>query len=234
VSGTKRPWSLPVRVELAADATVQFFEAGQAQLRFTQNQLDRLFELGLMQPQRTPEGDPNAPAHVSLSGDARFLVGEVDLGREVGMDVLARGIEFVVHAFLHQCRDQDVDAEAEDDQVGEAGESFREEDARLKVMTIREAAARWDDLRSQVELWDRIALTEDGRRVALIVAWDWWSLHQHRMASLEGAYWGHWHTGEFNASGYAWDILRVLEPRDARIRHEADEPGDGDDDEPRG
>ncbi|TKR27324.1 hypothetical protein FA014_01090 [Cellulomonas hominis] len=233
MTGTRRPWSLPVRVELATDATVHFVEAGQVELRFSQNQLDRLFEIGLMQPPRTPQTDLNVPTHVSLTGDARFLVGEVDLGREVGMDVLVRGIEFVVHASLHEHRDHHVEAEAEGDQVRDSAESFREEGGRLSVMTIQEAAAQWDDLRSRVKLWDRIVLTEDGRRVALIVAWDWWSLHQHRMASLEGAYWGHWHTGEFNASGYAWDILRLLEPRDARISHEADEPGDGDDDEPR-
>jgi antitoxin (DNA-binding transcriptional repressor) of toxin-antitoxin stability system len=98
-----------------------------------------------------PEGDPNVPAHISLTGDARFLVGEVDLGREVGMDVLVRGIEFAVHASLHEFRDRHVEAEAGSDQVKETAESYREEDARLRVMTTEEAAAQWDDLSDDSE-----------------------------------------------------------------------------------
>lgn len=228
MTGAERPRSLLVRVELAADTTVQFVKAGTAELRLSQSQLDRLFELGLVQPPRTPGAAPNVPAHVSLTGDARFLVGEVDLGREVGMDVLVRGIEFAVHESLRELRGPHPEVEGGDDaQAKGAAARIREGDARLRVMTIQEAAARWEDLLPGIELWDRVVLTEEGRRVALIVAWDWWSLRQHRMCWLEGAYWGHWNTGRFDAAGYAWDVLRVLEPRDARIKYDVD-GGDGD------
>jgi hypothetical protein len=103
-----------------------------------------------------------------------------------------------------------------------------EADSRLRVMTIGEAAEQRDELLPGVELWDRVVLTKEGRRVAVILAWDWWTPQRHRQASLEGAYWANGHTGEFNLGGYACDRMRFLEPRDARIKFPDDEVHDED------
>jgi hypothetical protein len=229
VTGIERPWlwSLPTRVELAEGAVIRFEEHGQTGLTFGQNQIDRMFEAGLMQPPRRTDQDPDVAAGVALDGDAKFLVGQVDLGREVGVEVLTRGLEAAVHAVAREYRDRSPKTQPGGEEHQDKPRGIQGQDARQWVMTVGGAADRWDELLPRVELWDRVVLTEDGRRVAVIVAWDWWTLHRHRQASLEGAYWGHWHTGEFNIGGYAWDILHLLEPRDARIRYAADE-SDGD------
>jgi hypothetical protein len=232
VTGTERLWSLPVR-QLAEDATVQSDETWRAELRFSQNQVDQLFELGVTQRPRVTERDASLPPGVSSTGNARFLTGEIDRGAGVGMEVLVRGLEAAVEASLRELRARNVEAGADSDQVKERAEGHREEDAGPRVMTSEEAAAQWHDLRSRGEPWERVVLTEGGRRVAPI-AGDWWRLHQHRGTTLDGAYWGDWHTGEFNASGYERDILRVLAPRDACISQGVDERDDGDGDEPAG
>ncbi|MDM8085145.1 hypothetical protein QUV83_10245 [Cellulomonas cellasea] len=230
----ERPWlrSLPTRVEMAESAVIEFEEHGQPGIPFSQAQIDRMFKAGLMQPPRTSERDPGVPAGVTLTGDARFLVGEVDLGPEVGMEVLTRGFEAAVDALMREHRDRHPLAPADENEI--TLDDFRDDDARQLIMTMEEAVGRWDELRPRVALWDRIVLTEDGERVAVIVAWDWWSLRQECLASLTAIYWAHWHTGTFDAAGYAHDALRLLAPRDARIREVPDPTetveADGDDD----
>lgn len=229
MTGIERPWlwSLPTRVELAEGAVIRFEQPGQAGLAFEQSQIDKMFEVGLMEPPRTTERDPNVLAGVTLDGDARFLVGQVDLGRDVGVEVLVRGFEAAVDASARELRNPHPQAPAAPSPGEGKPHGFREEDARLRVMTIDEAADQWHELLPGIERWERVALTQDGRRVALIVAWDWWALHRHRTSSIEAVYWSSWFTGEFNVGGYAWDLMRLLEPRDARIKFPDDEV-DGD------
>lgn len=232
MTGFGRPWlwSLPTRVELAEGAVIRLEEHGQAGLAFEQSQIDKMFEVGLMQPPRTTERDPNVPTGVTLDGDARFLVGQVDLGRDVGLEVLVRGLEAAVHASAQELRDRHPRAPTDPSKSEREAHGFREEDARLRVMTIDEAADQWHELLPGIERWERVVLTEDGRRVALIVAWDWWALHRHRTSSIEAVYWSSWFTGEFNVGAYAWDLMRLLEPRDARITFHDDDVDDENDD----
>ncbi|WP_432457966.1 hypothetical protein [Cellulomonas iranensis] len=167
-------------------------EPGSLGVSFDQSQIDQMFKVRFMQPPRSAERDPSSQSGVTLTGDARVLVGEPDLGPDVGMDVLVRGLEAADNATLRGNIDQDPQVQPEVHQGTSKRSVLRDDEARQCVMTIDEAAARWDELRPRVELWERVVLTQDGRRAAVIVAWDWWPLHRQRMASLESAYWTHW------------------------------------------
>lgn len=224
MTGVKAEVSLPIRVDLAEGAGVTLTEPGLEEFRLSRSAIDRSFQLGLRQPPppTTIHPHPGDATRLTLTGEARFLVGEVDLGVELGLKVVRRGLDAAADELSRGDGPSLEGDMAEDEPRVVLGD-----EARLFVMSIGEAAERWHELRPRVELWDRVVLTEDGRRVALIVAWDWWTLQRHRQASLHGAYWTHWHTGEFNIGGYAWDVMRLFEPRDARVRFSPDD-GDGD------
>ena len=245
-------WHERPTVELADDASIRLVEVDHRPGPFSIGVVDEMFALGLQVPaEATPPSRAAGPVpQIVLAGEARFLIGRVDVGRDLGLAAVNRGLTYALAAARARLIERQlnaqharattqrgaraVDPSDDPDEPGtDASNAFREEDARLRVMTIDQAADRWDELLPRVQLWDRVVLTQDGRRVALIVAWDWWALHQHRQTSLEAVYWAHWYTGEFNVGGYAWDLMRLLEPRDARVSFAADEaePRDDDDDD---
>lgn len=223
------PSSPPVRVELAEGAAIQLQQQGHTGLAFEQSQIATLFEVGPMQPPRTAGRDSDVALGVTLDRDAQCLVGQVDLEREVGMHELMSVFEAAFDASVRENRDLRPRAPTDPSKGEHEQHGSREEGARLVVVTIGEAADRWAELLCEIERWQRVVRTESGRRVTLLAAWDWWSLHEHRRASLDGAYGAYRHAGKLNIVGYACATLRPLEPRAAGIEYREDDIGDEND-----
>lgn len=219
-----RSWSVPTRVELAEDVVIQFRVPPGDSNPLEQARIGERFEAGSLHPPRTTSDGRDAPTAVTLTGAALFLVGEVDLGRKVSiavlasrMNVLARDMEVDIEAAAQGPSNAPVRTDAGEEGARNAPESqLRDQGTVQLATTLDEASRRWDELRPRTARWDLVALTENGVRVAAIVGWGWWTSDQHRRTSLEGAYWGHWHSGELAAAAYGWDVLRVLEPQSAR------------------
>lgn len=125
MTGIQRPWlwSLPTRVELAEGAVIESEEHGRPGIGFSQSQIDKMFEVGLMQPPREAGRAREGAAGVTLDGDARFLVGEVDFGPEVDLEVLVRGLEVAIDASYREYRERhprpEPEEHGEDSALGE-------------------------------------------------------------------------------------------------------------------
>lgn len=237
MSGVQRPWlwSLPTRVELTEGASIEFKKHGQPGVRFKQSQIDKMFEVGLMQPPRTSERDPDSSAvGVTLEGDARFLVGEVDVGREVGMEVLVRGLKAAIDASYQEFRERHPRTEPDDD-VEDSGPDespFDEPDllglALEVTVPVDEAGARMGDLLDEVEHGAHVVFAEDGRRVTVMMSWPAYADLREKHAAMAAAFWTAWHNGVFDVAGYATDVTRILRRRaQAKPDRASDEDGDG-------
>lgn len=247
MTGVQRPWlwSLPTRVELAEGAVIQFKQPGQPGVTFKQRQIDKMFEVGLMQPPRTSERDPDSAAGVTLHGDARFLVGEVDLGREVGMEVLVRGLEAVADASYREYRERHprVEPDADDGEDPGPGEGAFDEPDLLGLsheltVPVDEAGDRLDDLLDEIDQGAHVVLVQDGKRVAVMMSWPAYADLREKLAGMAAAFWTAWRTGLFDVAGYATDVTRILHRRPgkgAALNPSSDDEGrtseDGDGDE---
>lgn len=218
MTGVRRPWlwSLPTRVQLAEGAVIEFKEHGQPGVRFEQSQIDKLFEVGLTQPPRTSERDPGATSVLTLAGDARFLVGEVDLGREVGLEVLVRGLEVAVDASYREYRERHPRTEPHDDgeDSGPGEGAFDEPDllgpSRDLTVPVDEVGDRLDDLLDAIDEGAHVALVRDGKRVAVMLPWPAYADLREKRAGLAGAFWSAWRSGVFDGAGYATEVTRIL------------------------
>jgi hypothetical protein len=174
-----------------------------------------------MQPPRTSERDPDSSAvGVTLHGDAQFLVGQVDLGREVGMEVLVRGLEVAVDASYRECRERHPRVNADEDRGEVSGPcegAFDEPDllglSREVTVPVDEAGARLDDLLDEIEQGAHVALVQDGKRVAVMMSWPTYVNLREKLAGMAEAYWTAWRSGVFDVAGYATDVTRVLHRR---------------------
>ncbi|MDM8085140.1 hypothetical protein QUV83_10220 [Cellulomonas cellasea] len=101
-------WVVRPRVEFVGDATIRLEQVDHGPEPFSMDLVDDLFAVGLLAPSEEPEpqhvGASSSFTQVVLSGDARFLVGEVDLGRELGMEILSRGLHHTVQAARGESR----------------------------------------------------------------------------------------------------------------------------------
>jgi len=199
---------------------IRFEERGQKGLSFEQSQIDKMFEVGLMQPPRTTERDPDVAAGVTLVGDARFLVGQVDLGREVGMEVLVRGLEAAVDASYREYRERHPREEGDEDRGEDPGtdeRAFDEPDllglSREVTVPVGEVRDRLDDLLDEVEQGAHLVLVEDGKRVAVMMSWSAYADLREKLAGMATAFWSAWRTGVFDVAGYATDVTRILHRR---------------------
>ncbi|WP_282947163.1 hypothetical protein [Cellulomonas endometrii] len=229
-------------MKLAEGAVIEFKEHGQPAVRLSQSQIDKSFEVGLMQPPRTLEGDSDADAGVSLDGDARFLVGEVDLGRRVGLEVLVRGLEATVDASYREYRERHPRLEPDDRDGGKSGSgegAFDEPDllglSHEVTVPVDEVAARLDDLLDEIDQEAHVVVIRDGKRVAVMMAWHAYVDLHGKLAGMAAAFWSAWRSGVFDVAGYATDVTRILHrhpgttptlPSDDEV--EAPRGGDGD------
>lgn len=239
MTGIERPWlwSLPTRVELAEGAVIEFKEREEPGVRFEQSQIDKMFEVGLMQPPRTSERDPDSTAGgVTLDGDARFLVGQVGLGRDVGMEVLVRGLEASVDAAYREYREPHPRVEADEDDGEDSGVSERAFDepdllglSHEVTVPVEEAGTRLDDLLDEIDQGAHVVLVQDGKRVAVMMSWSAHADLREKLASMAVAFWTAWRSGVFDVAGYATDVTRVLHRRPEATPKASVDGGDHDD-----
>jgi hypothetical protein len=238
VTGVQRPWlwSLPTRVELAEGAVIEFKEPGHA-VRFEQSQIDKMFEVGLMQPPRTSEREPGSiAAGVTLDGDARFLVGEVDLGPEVGMEVLVRGLHVAVDASFREYRERHPRVKPHEDEGedSDSGEGAAQEPDLLGVsgevtIPVDEAGDRLDDMLGEINQGAHVVLVQDGKRVAVMMSWPAYVDLRGQHAGMAAAFWTAWQTGVFDVAGYATDVTRILRCQPGAKPNSSVDGGDHDD-----
>jgi prevent-host-death family protein len=221
-------------VELAEGAEIRFDERGQEGFAFESRQIDKMFEVGFMQPLRTTERDPDVAAGVTSDGDARFLVGQVDLGREVGMEVLGRGLEAAVDASYREHRERHPTEDTDEDGGEDPGtdeRTFNETDlgglSREVTVPVSEVRDRLDDLLDKIEHGDQVVLVEDGKRVAVMMSWSAYVHLRKKLVGMAVAFWSAWQSGVFDVAGYATDVARVLR------RHPTAKPNGSSDDESR-
>ena len=207
---------LPVRVELAEDAVIKFEETRHEEVRFTQSQLDRAFRTGLMQPPRLAERAPDVLAGVTVTGDVKFLVGQVDLGADLGMEVLVRGLEAAIGAVNRDYRKPPAGSEAPDVEREPSEnkpvdpEPGDERNPREITVPVHEAGARLEDLLGEIEQGARVVLVDDGRRVAVLMAWSDYVGLREKLAAAAVAFWTAWRSGSFDVAGYATDVTTIL------------------------
>ncbi|WP_454050586.1 hypothetical protein [Cellulomonas sp. Marseille-Q8402] len=232
---------LPVRVELAEDAVINFEETGYEEVRFTQSQIDQAFRTGLMQPPTTTEQDPDVPAGVTVTGDVKFLVGQVDLGADLGMEVLVRGLEAAIDAVTRGYRkspagseDPDAEQEPSEDEPVNHGPGD-EPNPREILIPVHEADDRLEDLLDGIEQGARVVLVDDGRRLAVLMAWSDYVGLREKLAAAAAAFWTAWRSGVFDVAGYATDVTTILHkpgPKSGPVPGDdeevAVEEGDGD------
>lgn len=241
MTGADRPLPLPVRVELAEDAVIKFEETGHVEVRFTQRQIDQAFRTGLMQPPTTTEQDTDVPAGVTVTGDVKFLVGQVDLGADLGMEVLVRGLEAGMHAVTRDYRKPPAESEAPDlerepsENEPVDHEPGDEPNPRELLIPVHEAGDRLDDLLGEIEQGARVVLVDDGRRAAVLMAWSDYVGLREKLAAAAVAFWTAWRSGIFDVTGYAADVTTILRrpgPKSGPVPGDdeevAVEEGDGD------
>ncbi|WP_282945838.1 hypothetical protein [Cellulomonas endometrii] len=181
-------------------------------------------------------------AGVTLSGDARFLVGQVDLGVERGMEVLVRGLEAAVDAATREYRGTLEPIETNDDRDDEPmdDESIDDEPydgeptgAREIQIPVDQAGDRMPELLDELARGARVVLVDQGVRVAVLTTWSSYVALREKVAAASVAFWTAWRTGVFDVAGYATDIISVLHRADTAPQNPDDEDTEeGDSDEP--
>lgn|GEM_PF-2317673 len=217
MTGNERPWlwSLPTRVELAEGAVIQFPSPNGSVVEFSQAKIDKMFEFGLMQSPNTTDGRSDARADVTLTGNARFLVGALDLGREVGLEVLARGLNIAADLAVREDRDRQPRSDIADDEVGDESVPYEPHDrepagTREIQIPIDQAGDQLPDLLAALGRGARVVLVDRGARIAVLMAWSSYAALREQLAAASVAFWTAWRTGVFDVAGYATDIITVL------------------------
>lgn len=233
MTGPSSPWPLPVRVELIDDAVIKFADARHDEVRFTQDQIDRAFQAGLSQPPSTTERDPGIPATVTLIGEARFLLGQVDLGVDLGMEVLRRGLETTIDAVARGSRKNpeshgtsDVEREPSRSERAADVEPADEPNPREILIPVHEAGDRFDDLLGEIEQGAHVVLVQHGRRMAVLMSWSDYADLRGKLAAAAAAFWTAWRAGVFDVAGYATDITTILHETGAKPVPRSDDQDD--------
>lgn len=104
-----------------------------------------------------------------------------------------------------------------------------------RVLPVAEVVPNYDDLASGLNAGTPVVLTDGGTRIAVISAWDLWTLQHERYLYAAALSWAHWRTGRFDAAGFGWDVLQYLRPPMQEPLHPIVHPGeDGGPDEQSG
>lgn len=104
-------------------------------------------------------------------------------------------------------------------------------DAPIHVAQVKTVIPRYAEL--EIDRWTPVVLVQDGRRVAVVVGWDWWTVQHERYLHAAAVGWAHWRGGKFDAQGFGWSVLPYLSsPQDPPV-HPAPLPpwGDVDDED---
>ncbi|MFF1531379.1 hypothetical protein [Cellulomonas sp. NPDC058312] len=114
------------------------------------------------------------------------------------------------------------------------GPSPRSWDAPDQVVPVQMVIPQYAEL--EIDRWSPVILVQDGRRLAIIVGWDWWTVQQERYLHAAAVGWAHWRGGKFDAQGFGWRVMPFLSsPQDPPVHPEPPPPSahvddDSDDD----
>jgi antitoxin (DNA-binding transcriptional repressor) of toxin-antitoxin stability system len=95
-----------------------------------------------------------------------------------------------------------------------------------RVLPVAEIVPHYDELASDLKAGTPVVLTDGGTRIAVIVAWDLWTLQRERYLRAAALSWEHWRSGRFDAAGFGWDVLRYLRPPMQEPLHPIVHPGE--------
>lgn len=95
-----------------------------------------------------------------------------------------------------------------------------------RLEPVAEVVPRYDELVADLGAGTPVVLTDGGTRVAVIVAWDMWTLQHERYLNAAALSWAHWRTGRFDAAGFGWDVLGLLRPPMQEPLHPIVHPGE--------
>lgn len=104
-----------------------------------------------------------------------------------------------------------------------------------RVEPVAEVVPHYDELVPDLNTGTPVVLTDGGTRIAVIVAWDMWTLQHERYLYAAAMSRAFWRSGRFEAAGFGWSVLEYLRPPMQEPLHPTVQPGeDGGPDERRG
>lgn len=81
-----------------------------------------------------------------------------------------------------------------------------------RLEPVAEVVPHYDELLPDLNAGTPVVLTDGGTRIAVLVAWDMWTLQHERYLNAAALSWAHWRSGRFDAAGFGWDVLGLLRP----------------------
>lgn len=104
-----------------------------------------------------------------------------------------------------------------------------------RLEPVVEVVPRYGEIEPDLNAGTPVVLTHGGTRVAVIVAWDLWTVQRERHLNAAALSWAHWRTGRFDAEAFGWDVLGLLRPPMQKPLHPTMHPGEdgGPDERPR-
>lgn len=201
--------TVQARVELGPDATVTFESDREEPAVLEPDTLTGLFMAGLHAPPRERSVKPSGSARLVLDGDARFLVGTLDLGRKRGMRVIMRGLAFALDAVKSELDVHDTVPPQESPEP--APEVARGAAPEPGPMSVTELAGSFDDVFARVVAGEDVTIAARGRPAAALVSWRRYSRLRELLARLDAAQWAAAADGRFDPEVYAGALqdLRV-------------------------
>lgn len=206
------PWPIRHRVELATEAMVALEPEGHEGESLARDLLSDLFSIGLSRPPRDEPRDSGSSLRVNLYGTAKFLVGELDLGQDLGLEVVVRGLEHAIDTALRDSRAHHDPIDAARAATMPLVEAGGDEAANEVVMSLDDVADALPSLLNELSQGLRVVLTDGDERVAVLVSWRWYALQRERLARAAAAYWRGWSSGRFNADTWVEEMASSLAP----------------------
>lgn len=81
-----------------------------------------------------------------------------------------------------------------------------------RVVPVADVIPKCKKVRADVNAGIPVVMTDGGTRIAVIVAWDMWTLQYERYLNAAALSWAHWRTGRFDAAAFGRDVLGRLRP----------------------
>lgn len=104
-----------------------------------------------------------------------------------------------------------------------------------RLAPVVDVVPHYDELVPGLNAGSPIVLTDGGTHIAVIVAWDTWTLQHERYLNAAALSWAHWRTGRSDAAAFGWDVISLLPPPMQQPLHPIVHPGEdgGPDERPR-
>jgi antitoxin (DNA-binding transcriptional repressor) of toxin-antitoxin stability system len=95
-----------------------------------------------------------------------------------------------------------------------------------RLEPVADVIPHYDEFVPDLSAGTPIVLTDGGTRVAVIIAWDMWTLQRERYLNAAALSWAHWRSGRFDAAAFVWDVLDLLRPPMQEPLHPIVGPGE--------